>query len=186
MKLKKTAVIIIIFLGIALLIFAILSIPRFLRSSQSNIIGVAPTLAVPTPQSATGFTRDPYMDQFAVKDAPPSSTPLTKEELVYPTGLPQKFRDTKTTETGTLVVTSDIPDVRIIITTKDPGDADISGDTQYYAPANGAPTRFILPVNYYTVIAQKERYIWKWIPIVIEPNKTTRLKVHLDPANLAN
>ncbi len=140
----------------------------------------------PKPNQPGSFHRDTYLDNFALKDAPPSTVSLTPLEQTYPPGLPQQFPDSSPTQTGTLVVTADTDNVRIILTTKDPGDVDLSGETKYAAPANSAPVRIMLPANYYTVVAEKDRYVWKWIPIVIEPNKVTRLSVHLEPANLQN
>lgn len=179
-NIHKKIILVAIILLIGLLILGMLLM-------RENRIGQQSLVKVPPPQPSTAsFKRDPYLDQFALKDAPPSSQVLTPQEQKYAIGLPQKFPNTPSAAEGTLVVTADMADVRIIITTKDPGDADLSNQTQYNAPANIAPVRMVLPANYYTIVAEKDQYIWKWIPIVIEQNKVTRLQVHLDPANLQN
>ncbi len=175
---KKIIFIASVFIGLAIILCLILLWLH--RIAQQS-----PLTTTPAPQT-TSFKRDPYLDQFALKDAPPSDVALSLQEQKYPNGLPQKFPGTQTTQSGTLVVTSDMANVRIIITTKDPGDADLSNQTQYNAPANSAPLKIVLPANYYTIVAQKDQYVWKWIPIVIEPGKITRLQVHLDPADLQN
>src|SRR5476651_528943 len=98
----------------------------------------------------TTFQRDPFFEKFALKDAVPSTNQLTHLEESYPTGLPQQFPPPQSTATGTLVVTADTDNVRIIITTKDPGDANLNEQHQYQSPANSAPVQIVLPTNYYT------------------------------------
>lgn len=102
---------------------------------------------------------------------------LSSEEKRYPNAIPQLF-PSKTERKGMLVISSNILDIRVMITLPD-------GETatpEFPAPINITPFKITtIPVGTYTVLSSKQGYTMHEDIVTIEENMVTRVEITLDP-----
>lgn len=105
------------------------------------------------------------------KDLPPDQSQL-------PEAKPQLFNNPETIAKGSLVVTTNQSDVRVVI---DAPHEEVSTDTQA-APVNIAPFKISsIPAGKHTLTAFKEGFVYYEKEFEINPNQTTTIDIHLTP-----
>jgi hypothetical protein len=108
-------------------------------------------------------------------------TKLSHQEKSYPHATPQPFRHAEAKDTGTLVVTSDIPAVTVMLDAEehpDPQDP-IQGKKW---PKNITPFTVTMPVGSHVLLAAKPpMYDIASYTFEIKKNQVTHVSIHLVP-----
>src|SRR5579885_74755 len=104
-----------------------------------------------------------------------TTTPLSAIEQSFPNAVSQDFSGRSSTQTGTLVVTSQMKEVHVVL---DAPDSDIAIDK----PVNITPFKLLsMPIGTYQVVAAKKGYDQASYSIQINATKVTRLEIELQP-----
>ncbi len=126
------------------------------------------------------------------KTVPPvstSSTPVTKEEQSYPQATPQPFRHKEETDTGTLIVTSNVEGAEVFLdTSSHAGDPEEPIPPGQKWPSNHTPfTVEKMPVGEHTLEAIKApEYDMTRMSYVIKKDQITRVHIILIPLRTSN
>jgi len=187
---KRQTVIIILGGGLFAIIIALIQLFSFNPKNTQQPIPAQTTtvptaLSLPTGITPTGFTRDTFEDTFVDKKATVGSMPLTTKEQALQEAQPQVFPGHDPTQNGTLIVTSEMDPVTVLLDIPSGDNHHAPSDRQF--PPNTTPFKLTtMPAGYYTLAAAKENYVYSWIVVRVEPNKITRLTIHLDPLDAAS
>lgn len=134
-----------------------------------------------------------FLSPSSPKKSPPpvttSSTPLDKEEKSYPQATPQPFRHKEESDTGTLIVTSNVEDVKVFLdTSSHAGDPEEPIPPGQKWPSNLTPfTVEKIPVGEHTLEAIKApEYDMTRMSYVIKKDQITRVHITLIPLRTSN
>lgn len=133
-----------------------------------------------------------FLPSSPKKSPPPvttSSTPLDKKEKTYPQATPQPFRHKEETDTGTLIVTSNIEGAKVFLdTSSHAGDPEEPIPPGQKWPDNITPfTVEKMPVGEHTLEAIKvPGYDMTRMTYVIEKDQITRVHITLIPLRTSN
>lgn len=119
---------------------------------------------------------------------PTPQTDLSSVERSYPQATPQPFRNREEKDTGTLVVTSDIPEVTVLLdATERPDPKDPIPSGQLW-PKNTTPfTVERMPVGEHFLFAAKPpQYDTAVIRFEINKDEITRVSIELVPLRTSN
>ena len=121
---------------------------------------------------------------FAIFRQPDPTTELTPTEQSYPQATPQPFRHQDEEDTGTLVVTSDIPNVRVFIDMTDHREEEDPIPFDQRWPENKTPlTVPDMPVGEHFIFAfRPPDYDSAVIKYIIRKDEVTRIHVDLIPS----
>lgn len=166
----------ILFIAIGLFVFYLFLVIIFFNSSNRQPDSIS-SLLTPTPVTQESVTV--------------GSGPLTQQEASFPEPTPQPYRyQDETTETGTLVVTSDIDGVIVLLDAvgihPEPEDPISRGEKW---PQNPLPlTVYEMPVgtHFLTAVAPGQPYDMAEYEYEIRSNEVTRVHVTLKPLQFLN
>ena len=117
-------------------------------------------------------------DEQTVLPTPTPVSAITERERAYPEATTQPFYSDNTGKTGTLIVTANIPEARVMI---DSGEEDTVQRSITY-PVQITPFKIInMPTGQHSLTAAKRGYILEVVTFSLAPNEVKRIHLVLKP-----